>query len=228
VINLENVDLVSTRKIKINTRNVRKNKRDTKAKDKNIKEKEMVDIFKHFTFVKKYNEIKDLKEKVLKYTKEDWEKYDYRQKNYIVHSSTKTIPLIWNEMNKDNLRNLKKDDRKFWPEAEKYKTDLDSLSQMFTEKYGKGFISSAMLINLPSRTVIKPHVDNYDPYFDLVKRTHLAIVTDDEVIFTVGGEERNIKEGEIFEIDNSNKLHSVINNSEEIDRVHLLADWLTT
>ncbi len=188
----------------------------------------MVDIFKHFTFVKKYNDIKDLKEKVLKYTKEDWEKYDYRQKNYIVHSSTKTIPLIWNEMDKENKRNLKKDDRKFWPEAEKYKTDLDSLSQIFTEKYGKGFIASAMLINLPSRTVIKPHVDNYDPYFDLVKRTHLAVVTDDEVIFTVGGEEKNIKEGEIFEIDNSNKLHSVINNSEEIDRVHLLADWLTT
>ena len=188
----------------------------------------MIDIFKHFTFVKNYNDIKDLKEKILKYTKEDWEKYDYRQKNYIVHSSTKTIPLIWNEMDKENKRNLKKDDRKFWPEAEKYKTDLDSLSQIFTEKYGKGFIASAMLINLPSRTVIKPHVDNYDPYFDLVKRTHLAVVTDDEVIFTVGGEEKNIKEGEIFEIDNSNKLHSVINNSEEIDRVHLLADWLTT
>ena len=29
----------------------------------------MIDIFKHFTFVKKYNDIKDLKEKVLKYTK---------------------------------------------------------------------------------------------------------------------------------------------------------------
>ena len=188
----------------------------------------MVDIFKHFTFVKKYTEIKDLKEKVLKYTKEDWEKYDYRQKNYVVHNSTKTIPLIWNEMDKNNLRNLKKEDRKFWPEADNYKTELDSLSQIFTEKYGKGFISSAMLINLPSRTVIKPHVDNYDPYFDKVNRTHLAIVTDDEVIFTVGGEERNIKEGEIFEIDNSNKLHFVVNNSEEIDRVHLLADWLTT
>ena len=34
----------------------------------------MVDIFKHFTFVKNYNDIKDLKEKVLKYTKEEWEK----------------------------------------------------------------------------------------------------------------------------------------------------------
>ena len=75
----------------------------------------MVDIFKHFTFVKNYTEIKDLKEKVLKYTKEDWEKYDYRQKNYQVHNSTKTIPLIWNEMDKDNLRNLEKDKRNFGP-----------------------------------------------------------------------------------------------------------------
>jgi len=186
----------------------------------------MVDIFKHFTFVKNYTEIKDLKEKVLKYTKEDWEKYDYRQKNYQVHNSTKTIPLIWNEMDKDNLRNLEKDKIKFWPEADKYKTELDSLSQIFTEKYGKGFIASAMLINLPTRSVIRPHVDNYDPYFDKVHRTHLAVVTDDEVIFTVGGEEKNIAEGEIFEIDNSRKLHFVHNNSE-IDRIHLLTDWIT-
>lgn len=186
----------------------------------------MVDIFKHFTFVKNYNDIKDLKEKVLQCTKEDWEKYDYRQKNYIVHSSTKTIPLIWNEMDKENKRNLKKDDRKFWPEAEKYKTELDSLSQIFTDKYGEGFITSALLINLPSRSIIGPHVDNQDAYFDLVKRTHLAIITDDEVRFIVGGEDKNIKEGEIFEINNNQKLHEVKNNSE-IDRIHLLADWLT-
>ena len=185
----------------------------------------MIDIFTHFTFVKNYGEIKNLKEKVLKYIKEDWEKYDYRQKTYSVHAKTKTIPLIWNEMDKDNLRNLEKDKRKFWPEADKYKTDLDLLSNILKEKYGEGFISSAMLINLPSRSVIFPHVDNYDPYFDKVKRTHLAIVTDDEVRFTVGGEEKNIKEGEIFEIDNSNKMHDVKNNSE-IDRIHLLVDWL--
>jgi len=185
----------------------------------------MIDIFTHFTFVKNYDDIKNLKEKVLKYTKEDWEKYDYRQKTYVVHSKTKTIPLIWNEMDKDNLRNLEKDKRKFWPEADKYKTDLDLLSNILKEKYGEGFISSAMLINLPSRSVILPHVDSYDPYFHKIKRTHLAIVTDDEVRFTVGGEEKNIKEGEIFEIDNSNKVHNVKNNSE-IDRIHLLVDWL--
>jgi len=33
------------------------------------------------------------------------------------------------------------------------------------------------------------------------------------------------KEREIFEIDNSHKLHFVHNNSE-IDRIHLLVDWL--
>jgi len=83
-----------------------------------------------------------------------------------------------------------------------------------------------LLINLPSRSIIGPHVDNQDAYFDLVKRTHLAIISDDEVRFIVGGEDKNIKEGEIFEINNNEKLHEVKNNSE-IDRIHLLTDWLT-
>ena len=77
-------------------------------------------IPENFIFVKKYNNINSLKEKVLKYTKEDWHKYDYRQKNYMVHMNTKTIPLIWNEMDKYNQRNLEKDNRKFWPEADNY------------------------------------------------------------------------------------------------------------
>ena len=213
---------VSTRKIKINTRSVRKNRRDTRDNEKD----NLSLIPENFIFVKKYNNINSLKEKVLKYTKEDWHKYDYRQKNYMVHMNTKTIPLIWNEMDKYNQRNLEKDNRKFWPEADNYKTELDSISQIFTEKYGEGFITSALLINLPSRSIIAPHVDNQDAYFDLVKRTHLAIVSDDEVRFIVGGEDKNIKEGEIFEINNNQKLHEVKNNSE-IDRIHLLTDWLT-
>ncbi len=191
-----------------------------------------MDILKNFIFIKNYEDIKNLKEKVLKYTKEDWEKYDYRQKTYPSHHATKTIPLIWNESKifevdgiKTQERNLEKDKRKFWPEADKYKTDLDLLHNILEKKYGKGFIASAMLINLPTRSAIVPHVDTIDPYFKKTRRAHLAIVTDDEVIFTVGGEEKNIAEGEIFEIDNNNKVHSVTNNSE-IDRIHLLVDWL--
>ena len=59
----------------------------------------------------------------------------------------------------------------------------------------------------------------------MVNRVHLPIVTDDEVLFYVGGEERHLKEGEIFEINNHNDLHWVRNNSK-IDRIHLLIDWL--
>ena len=34
-----------------------------------------------------------------------------------------------------------------------------------------------------------------------------------------------MKQGEIWHIDNSNKYHSVLNNSKK-DRVHLIVDWL--
>jgi aspartyl/asparaginyl beta-hydroxylase (cupin superfamily) len=34
-----------------------------------------------------------------------------------------------------------------------------------------------------------------------------------------------LQEGEVVEIDNNDKYHSVENNSD-IDRVHLLIDWL--
>ena len=54
------------------------------------------------------------------------------------------------------------------------------------------------------------------------KRTHIPIITNSEVTFTVGGETKFLKEGEIWEINNT-KEHSVDNNSD-IDRIHLLID----
>ena len=180
-------------------------------------------IHTHFEFVDSYKG--DLKQIVSKYTHEDWGKYDYRQNTFDVHKATKTIPLIWNEIDKDNKRNTNIDKLKFWPEADKYKKDLENLKEILLKKYGPGFISTALLINLPSRSVIHPHIDNYDPYFAMVNRVHLPIVTDDEVLFYVGGEERHLKEGEMFEINNHNDLHWVRNNSQ-IDRIHLLIDWL--
>jgi len=44
------------------------------------------------------------------------------------------------------------------------------------------------------------------------------------VIFTVGGESKNLEEGYIWEIKNTEKIHSVINNGQ-IDRIHLIIDW---
>jgi hypothetical protein len=43
-------------------------------------------------------------------------------------------------------------------------------------------------------------------------------------VFTVGGEGRNLKEGEIWEIKNTEKIHSVYNKGF-YDRIHLIVDW---
>jgi hypothetical protein len=181
----------------------------------------------HFEFVTNYENIINLKNKVLKYTEEDWNKYDYRQKTFDPHRFTKTLPLIWNELNKDSKRNLEKNGRKFWPEEEKYREDLDAFTKIFENHYGPGFIATAMFINLPAKKIIEPHVDSYDPFFAKCHRNHLAIITHEDVIFQIEHEERNIREGELFQINNNTCQHMVKNGSL-IDRVHLLMDWLPT
>jgi aspartyl/asparaginyl beta-hydroxylase (cupin superfamily) len=55
-------------------------------------------------------------------------------------------------------------------------------------------------------------------------RIHIPIITNNEVYFTVGGERKNLKDGEMWQINNNNKMHSVENNSNQ-DRIHLITDW---
>ena len=61
-------------------------------------------------------------------------------------------------------------------------------------------------------------------YLNTIKRHHIPIVTNDEVWFYVDGEKKNLKTGEIWEIDNT-KLHKVENLSNK-DRVHVIVDIL--
>ena len=55
-------------------------------------------------------------------------------------------------------------------------------------------------------------------------RYHIPLKTNPYVVFTVGGEGRNLKEGEIWEIKNTEKIHSVYNKGF-YDRIHLIVDW---
>jgi quercetin dioxygenase-like cupin family protein len=50
------------------------------------------------------------------------------------------------------------------------------------------------------------------------------LITNKDILFTVGNTTKNLKEGEIWEINNQN-LHSVQNNSKE-ERIHLIIDYL--
>ena len=93
---------------------------------------------------------------------------------------------------------------------------------------GNGKIEVALLINLPKNKKILPHIDSGYEHFFKTKRIHIPIVTNDKCNFIVGGEIVQMKMGEIWEINNSNKIHSV-NNGGDTDRVHLLIDYeLTT
>ena len=144
----------------------------------------------------------------------DWNEFTFRQKTFDVHSETLTIPILW-----DN----EKTQLKYWKDYNNFKNDLDSIGDILTTKIGEGHIETAILINLPKSKKINSHTD-VGAYFEDRNRIHIPIITNDMCVFEVNGEKVNMKQGEIWEINNSDKPHSVINGGE-IDRIHLLIDW---
>ena len=71
--------------------------------------------------------------------------------------------------------------------------------------------------------MITPHRD-YGPSMLRSHRYHLALVTNDQVEFAIGGQIQHLAPGEIWEI-NNRKLHAVRNLGAE-GRVHLILDYV--
>jgi hypothetical protein len=88
-----------------------------------------------------------------------------------------------------------------------------------------GKIMRALLVNLTAGKSIVPHVDTVGFTLVLCRRIHIPIQTNENCFFTVGGDKRNLKLGEIWEINNDKKEHSV-DNLGETDRIHLIVDWV--
>lgn len=145
----------------------------------------------------------------------DWDEYEFRQKTYLAHSKTKTIPLIWSEeFQNDSLT---------WKSYEIFKDGLIEIENNLINLMGEGKIEVALLINLPKNKKILPHVDS-DEHFIKTRRIHIPIVTNDKCNFRVDNEIVQMKQGEIWEINNAYKIHGVINNGDT-DRIHLLIDY---
>jgi len=149
----------------------------------------------------------------------DWNSYKFRQKRYKDHLETKTIPIIWSEnfstpINWDPYYDIFKDDLK----------DVESIIKK--SLCNKGNFMSAILINLPSGKSIKRHRDAnpIGEKFNRCHRIHIPILTNKDCFFEIDGEIKNMREGEIWEINNIRKFHSVQNNGIS-DRIHLLIDW---
>ena len=54
-------------------------------------------------------------------------------------------------------------------------------------------------------------------------RIHIPIITNEKINFAVGNENMNLKEGEVWEINNRRKHH--VENESELDRIHIIIDW---
>lgn len=70
---------------------------------------------------------------------------------------------------------------------------------------------------------ISAHVDNV---FTLSHshRVHIPIITNDKVKFSIADQTKNLKEGEIWEI-NNREMHSVLNDGDT-SRTHIIIDWV--
>lgn len=164
-------------------------------------------------------DISELKAKVLALSDADWNAVTWRQQHFAVHSDTQVIDLIFD-------RDLPKENP---TKHEKYfEVDCENLLAPFVEKiadhYGEsGYLIRAILTRLKPKGVICAHVDT-GVMFTSSRRFHIPIETNDKVIFTIGGETRVMREGEMWEINNSRE-HSVENGGEQ-SRIHLIVDWL--
>lgn len=99
---------------------------------------------------------------------------------------------------------------------------FDELFNIFTEKVGEGYPVRIVFLNMPPGKVVYPHKDKG---ISVLKnhRIHIPIYTNNDVIFSIEDENKNMKRGEIVEIDNT-LMHDVRNDGDT-PRIHLLVDW---
>ena len=112
---------------------------------------------------------------------------------------------------------------------DKYDQFLPEIVDLLKRHYNYKFIriKSFSFIRMKAGHRIYDHKDDdavgISTAYDYCHRIHLPLVTNDKVLFTIDGETRHLKYGEMIEIDNL-KTHSVVNDGEN-DRIHLLIDF---
>ena len=174
-------------------------------------------------------EIAELKGLVLSLTDEQWDNFSLRQKRYEVHQHTQSIGLVYDpdfrHSHPTRLPTLDMFEAELkpvlWMTADHFE-ETEKGKQLIKEN-SAGYFVRATLVRLKAGGSIAEH---RDMNFSLTHshRVHLPIVTNDEVWFSVGSETINLREGQLYEI-NNRRLHSVENKGSD-DRVHLILDFV--
>ena len=149
-----------------------------------------------------------------KLDKSVWDKFTIRQKTIVGHEDTKTIPLIFD---------WEKKTRKIYHKNfEFFAPHLSDLTLFLQYNNFDSAILRANLVMLKAGYSIAPHVDKGN-FLNSTRRLHIAVETNPLCRFVVAEEEKVFKVGEVWEVNNTDKKHSVHNDGNQ-DRVNLIVD----
>lgn len=150
-----------------------------------------------------------------------WGEYRTRQEKFKIHSSTQTIPLLFDEDSRH--ANPTK-----WPRLAWIEPALGAVLELIRNNYQPvgdqpGYFNRVILTRLDAGGVIPRHRDGGES-LARSHRHHLAVSTNPLVEFFVGGQKHHFAAGEVWEINNRapHEVHNLSGNP----RVHLIVDFV--
>lgn len=177
----------------------------------------LIKLKENFTFkFYKFFDVSKIQEHISKYN-DEWTIDTSRQDTHDTHKYTNAYFIVehrsdWKYGEEYNTNFVCKD-LKLWELIEPITKELELIVD--------GKIGKVTLIKLFDKKNVSPHRD-YGDYLGFVRRFHIPIFTNKDVLFGIETTKQHMAVGECWEINNS-KSHFVINSGNE-DRIHLLID----
>lgn len=161
-------------------------------------------------------QFENLLKSVTSLTQEDWLGYKKRKAaGGAAAENTDTIPLMYDLKHRLNSAILHEN-------YERFSVYIDEVLLSTKQHIGEVKVQQAMLTRLRAGTVIPKHRD-MGPLTAKTHRIHVPVITNEQCIFTIDDQSKNLKPGQIWIVDNVAKHHGVANNGNA-DRVHLIID----
>lgn len=171
---------------------------------------------KNYLQLKESIDIGKLKTRVEQFPDAKWRESE-RERLFDVHRDTQALLLV-------HFEDFKYEQPEYRELFAELQDELQPVIDYIADYYqGNGFVLRVLLAKLRAGGKIPHHTD---AGFSLLNchRVHIPIVTNDDVIFFVGGEEKNMQVGELWEINNG--LDHAVENRGYEDRIHLIIDWM--
>ncbi len=182
----------------------------------NLQHRKLLGRERNFLLLNSNFDVAAISKKITQIPAERWLESE-RERLFDVHRDTQALLMVHFE----DYKYEKPDYRGLYSE---FQHELRPVIDYIADYYqNNGFIVRLILAKLVAGGKIPKHTD---AGFSLLNchRVHLPITTNEDVVFFVGGEEKNMQVGELWEINNGT-IHAVENRGTE-DRVHLIVDWM--